>query len=89
MRSRSAGELNTAAEVENRVSGHRKIATLIRKNMKSPEKRKSGDVNCGGKQLNSDEALAYYVDSVTYTSIEGHLYNIVIKGGTSNIFILS
>lgn len=63
VRSRSASELTTAAEVANRLSGHRNVATLIRKSSESSEKRKSGDVICGGRQLNSDEALAYYVDS--------------------------
>lgn len=63
MQSQSTSELTTAAEVANRLSGHRNIATLIRKNSGSSGKRISGDVICGGRQLNSDEALAYYIDS--------------------------
>ena len=53
----------TAAEVACRALGHRNQATLIRKSLESSEKIKSKDFICGGRQLNRDEALAYYIDS--------------------------
>ncbi|CAH0559356.1 unnamed protein product [Brassicogethes aeneus] len=63
LQSRSASELTTAAEVANRLAGNRKIATLIKKSTQISKEQESKNVICGGRQLSSDEALAYYVDS--------------------------
>lgn len=62
---RSASELTTAAEVANRLSGHRAVASRIRKSgdHSSTEGKASEESLCSARQLNSDEALAYYVDS--------------------------
>ena len=59
----SAGELTTTSEIAHRLSGQRNVVTSIRKSTETLKRRKSTDVICGGRQLSSDEALDYYVDS--------------------------
>lgn len=65
VQSRSASELTTAAEVANRLSGHRNIAKAIRNISESSDDKmpKKGICDDGARQLTSDEALAYYIDS--------------------------
>ena len=62
MQSRSASELTTAAEIAHRLSGQRNAATSIRKSTETLKRRKSTEVIYGGRQLSSNETLAY-VDS--------------------------
>lgn len=73
VRSRSVGELMTAAEVAVRSTGNRNIATVIRKISESSESA-SASVSLkntssleSARKLSGDEALAYYIDSKSTT----------------------
>lgn len=67
--SRSVSELVTAAEIAARSAGQRKIASVIRDISESSVINvKSKDTsNVNPRQLSSDEALAYYIDSKSTT----------------------
>lgn len=51
VRSRSASELTPAAEIANRLSGHRNLGTFLIQSSEYSEKRISSDVVCDGRQL--------------------------------------
>ncbi|XP_022828240.1 uncharacterized protein LOC111357680 isoform X1 [Spodoptera litura] len=61
---RSASELTLAAEIAHRKAGFRNVAKAIRSSNSPAKGNQSTSESCvGGRQLSSDEALAYYIDS--------------------------
>ncbi|XP_022837176.1 uncharacterized protein LOC111364494 isoform X2 [Spodoptera litura] len=61
---RSASELTLAAEIAHRKAGYRNVAKAIRSSNNPAKGNQSTSESCvGGRQLSSDEALAYYIDS--------------------------
>lgn len=67
--SRSASELVTAAEIAMRSAGQRKVAHVIRDIRESPDNiiKSKNTSSVNPRQLSSDEALAYYIDSKSTT----------------------
>lgn len=67
--SRSTSDLVTPAEIAMRSAGQRKVAHVIRDISESPDNiiKSKNTSSVNPRQLSSDEALAYYIDSKSTT----------------------